>query len=148
MQQLYDFADALNVTIEYANLEHLDRDGDYHHRTKTIRLQHGMSYRLERCVLAHELAHAVFGDEPSMFGPANARMERRAEEWAALRLITPEAYREAEERCNGTPGCLAQELGVIDDIVTAYQRVLARIGDAVYISPKLGHGQWAAKVSA
>lgn len=148
MQQLYDFAEMLGVTIEYANLDHLERDGDYHHRTQTIRLQHGMTWRLERSVLAHELAHAVFQDVPSMFGPENAKMERRADEWAALRLIDPVHYREVEQRCDGHPKCLAQELGVIEDIVTAYQRVLARIGDHVYVSPKMGAGQWVRKVSA
>lgn len=44
-------------------------------------------------VLAHELAHAVFGDVPSKFGPVNAKQERRAEEWAALRLIDRTEYR-------------------------------------------------------
>lgn len=148
MHQLYDFAQALNVTIEYANLEHLERDGDYHHPTRSIRLQHGMVWRLERSVLAHELAHAVFEDEPSMFGPANAKMERRADEWAALRLITPEAYRDAERVHHGHIPSMAQDLGVIEDLALAYRGLLARLGDSVYLAPKMGAGQWARKIGA
>ena len=142
MQFLYDIANAIGVTIEYADLTHLDRDGDYNHSTRTIRLQIGMTWRLERSVLAHELAHAVFEDVPSMFGPSNAKMERRADEWAALRLITPEAYRDAEQIHHGHVGAMAQELGVIEDLVLAYQRLLERLGDMTYVQPRMGAGQW------
>ncbi|MEI3845364.1 MULTISPECIES: ImmA/IrrE family metallo-endopeptidase [unclassified Microbacterium] len=147
-RHLYDMADALGVAIEYEDLSHLDRDGDYDARTHTIRLQAGMSYRLLRSTLAHELCHAVFGDVPSKFGPVNAKQERRADEWAALRLIDHREYRITEEAREGNVHLMAQDLDVIDDIVVAFQRVLLRVGETVYVGPRMGAGQWASKVAA
>ena len=139
---LYDMADALGVRIEDADLSHLDRDGDYDLETNTIRLQEGMSHRLLRSTLAHELCHAVFGDVRSKFGPVNAKQERRADEWAALRLIHHEDYRQAEDAHDGNVQLIAQTLDVIDDIVEAYQRILVRVGETVYVGARMGAGQW------
>lgn len=143
MQQLFDYADAFGLTVEYAPLR--NRDGEYRDDLKRIRLREGMPIRLLRSVLAHELGHAVFGDVPSMFGPSNAKMERRASEWAALRLITPDQYREVEQIRDGHVASMAHDLGVVDWIVTAYQGLLARLGDQVYIDPRMGAGQWSAR---
>ncbi|MBO3663694.1 ImmA/IrrE family metallo-endopeptidase [Microbacterium stercoris] len=145
MKHLYDMARALGVSIEHADLTEHDRDGDYCAETNTIRLQQGMTRRLARSVLAHELAHAIFGDVPSMFGPVNAKQERRADEWAALRLITREDYRVAEALHGGHAPAIAVELDVMPDIVEAYQRVLLRVGDVVYTRPRMGAGQWDAR---
>lgn len=139
---LYNMADALGVSVEHTDLTHINRDGDYDHPTRTIRLQKGMTRRLLRSTLAHELCHAVFGDVPSLFGPVNAKQERRADEWAALRLISRDDYRVAEITRNGNVQLMAQDLEVIDDIVVAYQRVLFRIADTVYLKPRMGAGQW------
>ena len=143
---LYDMAAALGVRIVHTDLTHLHRDGDYNVKTNTIRLQEGMTRRLLRSVLAHELCHAVFGDVPSRFGPVNAKQERRADEWAALRLINPSRYREVELIRDGNVPLMAQDLDVIDDIVHAFQRILQRIGDHTYVDPRMGAGQWAHKV--
>lgn len=143
---LMDMVDALDLTLEYADLR--NRDGEYRHDLKRIRLREGMTLRKETSALAHELAHAVFGDVPSKFGPVNAKQERRADEWAALRLITPEAYRAAEERWDGHLGAMAFDLGVTTKITTAFQRVLARIGDTVYVGPRMGVGQWEQRITA
>lgn len=143
---LFHMAAALGVRIIHTDLGHLDRDGDYNAATHTIRLQEGMTRRLLRSVLAHELCHAVFGDVPSRFGPVNAKQERRADEWAALRLIDHERYREVEYLRDGNVALMAQDLDVIDDIVHAFQRVLQRIGDHTYVAPKMGVGQWVHKV--
>lgn len=142
MKYLLDVAHVLGVRIEYTDLSHLDRDGDYDHARKVIRLQEGMTYRLKRSVLAHEVAHAVHGDVPTIFGPINAKQERRADEWAALRLINIDAFKTAEAIHGGHAPAIARELDVITDIVTAYQRVLERIGDTVYLRPRMGLGQW------
>lgn len=139
--QIHDALDALGVTVRYADLPD-DRDGEYIHRSRVIRLRRGMTARLHRSVLAHECAHAVFEDAPSMFGPVTAKQERRADEWAALRLISPEEYRHAEALCHGHIGAMAVELNVIVDLVEAYQRILTRIGDTVYVDAKMGAGQW------
>lgn len=124
MQQLFDFAEMLQVSIEYVPLR--ARNGEYRDDLKRIRLREGMSERLTRWTLAHELGHATFGDVPSAHGPLNARQERRADEWAALRLITLERYREAELVREGHVPSMAHDLGVIDRGVQAFQRVLAR----------------------
>ena len=143
MQTLFDLADDLGVRIEYANLDLLGRDGDYNKRTRTIRLQHGMVHRLERSVLAHELAHATRGDERTFFGYYDDRDERAADEWAAHFLIHPDEYRDAEERHNGKIDAIASDLYVLNRTVEAYQRTLRRIGNTVYVHPKYGVGQYA-----
>lgn len=146
VKKFFDMADSLNVTIEWAPLRH--RDGEYRDDLRRIRLRDGMTERLTRFTLAHELAHATFGDVPSMFGPENARQERRADEWAALRLIDLDTYREAEALRDGHVPAIAHDLGVVTRCVEAYQRMLARIGDTVYLDPHMGAGQWAGKLEA
>lgn len=138
---LMDMLGALGVDVEYTELRP-GRDGEYAHHLRLLRLRPGMSERLHLSVLAHETAHAVFGDEPSMFGPVNAKQERRADEWAALRLIDHDAYKRAELIHHGHAGAIAHDLGVVRSIVDAYQRVLLRIGDTVYVAPKMGAGMW------
>lgn len=140
--QIADALKALGVNIEYAELSP-GRDGEYIHSRKLIRLRPGMSARLNRSVLAHETAHAIFADVPSRFGPVNAKQERRADEWAALRLIRHEDYQRAELLHGGHAGAIAHELGVVRSIVEAYRRILIRIGDTVYVGAKMGAGQFA-----
>jgi Domain of unknown function (DUF955). len=146
MEHLLDIADGLGVTVEFTDLSHLGRNGDCHARTGRVRLHNHLPRRATRSVLAHELAHYVFGDVPSKFGPVNAKQERRADEWAALQLITPDAYRDAEMLRGGHIPSMAHDLGVISRTVEAYQRVLARIGDTVYVDGRMGVGQFQHKV--
>lgn len=136
------------MRIEYADLTHLDRDGDCNIDTRTIRLQPGMLYRLERSVLAHELAHMMRGDRRTMFGYYDDKDERRADEIAAHMLITVHDYSIAESRCMTNTEAIAQELEVMDWIVEAYERTMQRIGDDIYVNPKMGVGQWSMKVTA
>ena len=124
MDTLTDFARTLGLTIEYRRIN--GRDGEYSHDLKRIRLRPGMTQRLERSVLAHELAHAVLGDVPSKFGLVNVKQERRADEWAATRLISLDAYREAEMLREAHAPAMAHDLGVITRLVHAYQRVIER----------------------
>lgn len=144
-KRLLDIADALGVTIDYRHLRD-DRDGQYVHSKKVIHLRPGMHARHRRSVLAHELGHAVFGDVPSKFGPVNAKQERRAEEWAALRLIDHDEYRYLEAAYDGRAAGIALELGVMTSTVTAYQGLLQRIGDTTYIDGRMGAGQWAHRI--
>jgi hypothetical protein len=139
---LIDMLTALGVSLEYASYLPDDRDGEYVHQLRTVRIRPRLSARLHRSVLAHETAHAVFGDEPTMFGPLNAKQERRADEWAALRLIHHDDYKRAEHIHHGHAGAIAHELGVVRRIVEAYQRILLRVGDTVYVKPREGAGQW------
>ena len=148
MKYLLDLVMLNGIKLEYTDLSHLERDGDYHHATRTIRLQEGMARRKKKSTLAHELVHAHFGDVPSMFGPVNAKQERRADELAARFLINFDDYREAEHTRNGHVESMAFDLDVDDDLVIAYQRMLARIGDDVYLRPRMGFGQWDLKAAA
>lgn len=139
MDRLYHLAESLGVRIEYADLTWLGRDGDCNTRTRVIRLQPGMLYRLERSVLAHELAHMIRGDRRSIFGHYDAKDEARADEWAAHFLIDMSDYEAAEAKCGNKVDAIAEELDVMDDLVEAYERTLARIGDFLYVGAKLGH---------
>lgn len=139
---LLDYADTIGVTIEYTRLP-ADRDGVYDHDARRIRLRRGMSARHHRSVLAHELGHAAFGDTATRFGPVHAKQERRAEEWAALRLINLDDYRHLEAVHAGHPGAIAVDLDVMRSTVIAFQGLLERLGDTVYVRPRMGAGQWA-----
>lgn len=139
MQELLQYADELGITV----IERRGgKPGGYHAGTRTIRLHPGMSRRVARSVLAHEIAHHVFGDTPTPYGPARAKQERRANEWAALRLITTDAYAAAEAHHHGHLGSMAYELSVSLEILEAYRSVLARIGDTVYVRPRMGAQMW------
>lgn len=127
-RRLAALAARAGATIEEAALP--GRDGEYLHARRLIRLRPGMSARLHRCVLAHELAHCAFGDVPSPSAHLTAKQERRADEWAARQLIRLDDYRRAELLHHGHPGAMAIDLGVMRSIVEAYQRVLARSGGA------------------
>ena len=142
MQDLYDYAAMLGVRVEYADLSHLDRTGDYCKRTRVIRLHEGMMPRKTRHVLAHELAHAVYEDEASMFIDVHRWQEDRADEWAAHLLIGVDDFREAEERHSGHIPSIAADLYVLEKTVRAFMRTLTRIGDTVYVNAKQGAGQW------
>ena len=148
MDELFKHAAELGVGVEFTNLKHLHRNGDYSARHHLIRLQDGMMPRKTRHVFAHELAHAYYRDEPSMLEHLNHAHERRADEVAAHILIRADEYREAEERFNGHTESIAAELYVLPRTVDAYRRTLCRIGDDVYVRPKHGVGQWHAKYRA
>ncbi|WP_431792140.1 ImmA/IrrE family metallo-endopeptidase [Microbacterium paraoxydans] len=145
--ELYDALDALGVRVEFCDLPP-DRDGEYVHDRRLIRIQHDLRYRRYVSTLAHECCHAVFGDVPTMFGPLNAKQERRADEWAAMQLIDPHDYRVEEARHDGHLEAMAIALRVTTDIVEAFRRVLVRIGEDVYVNPKMGAGQWAHRIGA
>lgn len=146
MQALYDYATRLDVRIEYTNLTLAERVGEFDLPTRTVYLQHGMTWRLERSTLAHELAHATFSDELTIFARINAKMERRADEWAAAFLINANEYAEAEEKYGSDTKWIAQEVGVIERIVIAHERRLQRIGDELFTNARMGAGQWLGKV--
>ncbi len=142
MQSLFDYARMLGVQVEFTDLSHLRRNGDYCHELKHVRIQDGMMQRKTRHVLAHELGHATANDVPSMLPHIHRRQEERADEWAAHFLISVAEYRDAEELHNGKVDAMAVELHVLERTVRAYQRTMDRIGDTTYIRPRLGIGQW------
>ncbi|MBO9625280.1 MAG: ImmA/IrrE family metallo-endopeptidase [Microbacterium sp.] len=100
--------------------------GGFDPRSRTIRLDPGMSARTTRSVLAHELAHAVLGHTPTSQPTLRERQERHADEWAARLLITPAGYARAETVRGEHAPSLAFELDVTVELVLAFQRLLLR----------------------
>lgn len=138
--------DALLRLLEENGLHLIERrgrrPGGYEPHTATIRVTPGLSARATSSVIAHELGHAMLGHTPTADSSIRARQERRADEWAARLLIDADAYAEAE-RARGThPASLAFELGVTVELVTAYRRLLRRVGDTTYVGARMGRGQW------
>lgn len=146
MQLLYDVVAHLEVTVEYRPLDR--HDGEYRDDLRRIRLREGMSPRLERWTFAHELGHAIHGHQLASCGTPDLKQEREADEWAALLLIRLPAYRESELARDGHVPSMAHDLGVVSRGVVAFQRTLARIGNDVYLKPRHGVGQWAARLAA
>lgn len=138
---LEDLARQGGIRIEYGRVPS-GRDGHSWTDRKLTRLRPGMHARLNRCVLAHELGHHALAHTPSPFGPVHAKQERAAEEWGALRLITLEDYRHVEELRDGHVGAMALELGVMRTTLEAFQAVLLRLGDTLYVRPRMGTGMW------
>lgn len=98
---------------------------------RTIRLRPGMTSRVTRSVLAHEIGHHILGHTPTQLGPIRARQERSANEWAALRLITADDYAEVEELHAGNTVLMSSDLHVADELLAAYQALLTRIEHVV-----------------
>jgi hypothetical protein len=120
--------------------------GGYHDGIRQIRINPGMSVRLTRSILAHEIAHALHRDVPSPYGPVRMKQERRAWEWAAVYLIDPADFAAAEDaRCGHAPA-MAFDLGVTVELVDAFRGALERIGEHVYLQPRMGAGGWTERV--
>ncbi|GLJ78667.1 ImmA/IrrE family metallo-endopeptidase [Microbacterium imperiale] len=140
-EHLLDLAHQGGIRVEYSRIRD-GRDGESHVDQNLIRLRPGMNARLHRCVLAHELGHHALGHTPTRFGPVHAKQERAAEEWGALRLISIADYRHVEEIHAGHLGAMAVDLGVMRSTLEAFQCVLLRLGDTVYVRPKMGAGMF------
>lgn len=143
--RMFELIDAAGYTVDYVALPP-DRDGETNHDRKVVRIQFDLSFRTYRSTVAHEACHVVFGDEPSMFGPVNAKAERRADEWAALQLVSLDEYRHAEMQHDGNVEAMAIELCVTTDLVEAFRNVLMRTETSVYLSPRMGTGQFTHRV--
>ncbi|RTE49609.1 ImmA/IrrE family metallo-endopeptidase [Actinobaculum sp. 352] len=72
--------------------------------------------------LAHELGHLTLGHT----GPQPAHIEAATDEWAARLLISPVDYATAEHLLGPNPYLLAVELGVTEELIHAWQRIIAR----------------------
>lgn len=145
-QQFYEVLDNLGYTVEYADLSGRDRLGECIPAKKLVRLHHDLTEREHPFVLGHETWHAINGDEPTMFGCFDARMERRADEWSASRCIDMNRFRELEEQFSGHVPTIAFHLGVPDEAVNVYTSMLLRLGDNLFMGSKMGAGQWRMKI--
>lgn len=95
--------------------------GWYDHPTHTISIRDDLRAANYRCVLAHELAHAVAGDVPTGIDHFDQRMERSADMMAASLLIDRDAYAQAEAIHGGHLGAIARELGVTQHLLTVWR---------------------------
>ncbi len=140
MHHLFLLAAELGLTIIWGSGVHLAgyRAGDL-----TIRVQDGLPERLTRSLLGHEIAHHMLGHRHTENRAAHARQERSATEWAARELIALDAYRESERLREGHLDGIAHDLNVSRELVTAYQSMLLRTDQHVYLDPHLGARQWA-----
>jgi hypothetical protein len=121
--ELLDTLDLLGVRVTIVDLPP-DRDGEYEHGLRIVRLRPGMARRLHRSVLAHECAHAVYGDVPLRDPHHAERQETRADEWAARTLVSVDDYARAESIHDGHVDAMALELDVTVDLIRAFQRTL------------------------
>lgn len=119
----------LGLTIEYVPLK--DRDGEYRHDLKRIRLRPGMRPALERSVLAHEVAHAELAHTAD---GDRAAQEAEADNLAAERLIPHAAIVQLAQ--SSTLVAAARQLGVTSTLLGVY----------VYAHPELAEvaPEWAA----
>ena len=123
IDDLHDLAAAIGAHVEH---HAVGPKGRYIHQTHTISLRRGLTGPALRCTLAHELAHAMAGDEPTGIAWADARMERAADITAARWLITEDAYAAAEALYGPHPGAIARELGVTLHILQVWQSLHER----------------------
>lgn len=93
------------------------RRGAYRLATDCIELGLHLTRRQAIATLAHELGHHRFGDGCST--PAN---ERRAWEYGAALVITPDEYRTAEAQVGHSPQALGIELDVTPKLIEAWRR--------------------------
>ena len=94
--------------------------GFYNHRVRTISTRRGLSAAAYRCTLAHELAHAHYGDIPTGNGHFDQRQEARADRYAARLLINPHSFDVAYRWCQGNLQELAEELEITHHLLEIY----------------------------
>lgn len=145
-ERLVSFAAAIGVTFEFSDELDPKHPGDYCDHTRHIRILAGMGQVKTNSTFAHELGHAALRHVTSMFAWLDARQERQADGWAAHFLIDAEEYRLAEEKYGSNTKWIAQELGVLERLVVAYERTLNRLGETIYVGPKMGVGQYTARL--
>jgi hypothetical protein len=116
LDELFQHCADLGIDVRWRDLGETRR-GEYHRGDRAIVLNPRLTSRQLVACLAHELGHERFGHTCST--PAN---ERRAWEYAAALLITPDEYAAAEERVGPDPAGLAIELAVTPPLVEAWRR--------------------------
>lgn len=117
MDVLYRHAADLDLEVEWSTKLPPRRHGVYLDDQKRIVLNYRMTAAQALAALAHEIAHATFGDRCST-GP----IERRADEFGATFIIDANEYAEAEAVVGPHPGAIARELGVTHRSVLAWRR--------------------------
>ena len=136
---------AADLGLEVREARGIHRSG-YAPGADYIELTPGMTGRVLRGVIFHEIGHHVLGHRPTEFGLIRKRQEHAANVWAAHHTITPEAYADAERHRDGHLTGMAIDLNVPDEFVVVYRSTMLRTESAVYIDPRMGAGQFAHRV--
>lgn len=113
---LLDLCAEHGLKVEYVDLGER-RHGQYRRRWRRIDLNVNLSLRQLVPGLAHEFAHYVFDD-----GCSTTFGERRAWEYAAQMLISPEEYAAAERVVGPSVHAIAIELDLTAVTVEAWRR--------------------------
>lgn len=111
----------LGVEVVYTRLPGKLR-GLYDHEVKRIYVESRLSNMNTAATLAHEYVHAQHGHD----GHQGSSVECRVDEKAAMLLVSPALYAQAERLHGCHPGALSRELELPRWVVEAWQRVLAR----------------------
>lgn len=119
-------AHELGLTVIEAELP--DRvNGEYRHAQRLVVLRAGLSQRAARCALAHEVQHALAGDEPTMSLALHRKAEVRAARRAAWMLVDPYEYAEAERDHDGHVPSMAHALNVTVRVLRDWQAMLRMV---------------------
>lgn len=116
LDELFKHCADLGIDVDWCDLGEYRR-GEYRRDGDRITLNPRLTARQATATLAHELGHQRFGDRCSS-PPA----ERRAWEYGAALLITPEEYAAAEHQVGHHLSSLAIELAVTPKLIDAWRR--------------------------
>lgn len=117
MQDLIDHAEAMGLHVKWRDLGR--RAGELH-SAGLILLNPRKTHASQRIALAHEIGHAHHGHDWTRTHVLE-RDEREADTYAALLLISAEAYADAERMVGHHPGALAKELNVTAHLVELWR---------------------------
>ncbi|MBC3186313.1 ImmA/IrrE family metallo-endopeptidase [Corynebacterium sp. zg-331] len=106
------WAEELGVVIVDTPRLHPRLNACYHHGARRVFVSSRIDGVTRRCAIAHELGHAAYGHERAEDEEYTQRQERQADLAALERLITVEAYRQAEQAVGHHPSAIAAELRV------------------------------------
>lgn len=100
--------------------------GCYVHHSGVIVLAPWLSGRERTCTLAHEVGHAIAGDEPVDDPRFAARQERAADQFAARILIDQHEVQQAERAYGPNWVKVAHELGVTEHLLRVWLEMHTR----------------------
>lgn len=123
MDNLYRHAADMRLDVVWSLDLPALKHGAYRDHDRSIVLNYRCTAAQALSALAHEIAHAIYGDRCS-----TPPIERRADELGALFIIDADEYARAEELVGPHPGALARELGVTARMVLAWRRRWATTG--------------------
>lgn len=101
--------------------------GQYVHDRRLVILRAGLSQRAARCALAHEIQHALAGDEPTMSLHLHRKAEVLASRRAAWMLIDPYEYAQAEREHDGHLASMAHALNVTVRVLRDWQATVRMV---------------------